>query len=69
MERVLTGILMVLAPMALAVSALAIGYSVDHPTWWNAAVHLAILGGITMMIYAVNFRFIPVFARRSWRFP
>jgi len=60
---------MVLAPLALAVSALAVGYSVDHPTWWNAAVHLAVLGGITMMIYAVNFRFIPVFARRSWRFP
>lgn len=60
---------MVLAPLALAVSALAVGYSVDHPMWWSAAVHLAVLGGITMMIYAVNFRFIPVFARRSWRFP
>lgn len=69
MERILTGILMVLAPLALAVAAVAVGYSVEHPAWWSAAVHLSVLGGITMMIYAVNFRFVPVFARRPWRFP
>lgn len=68
MERTLVGILMVLAPLALAVAAFAVGYSATHPAWWAAAVHLAVLGGITMMIYAVNMRFVPVFARRPWRF-
>lgn len=69
MERLLTGTLMALAPLALAVSALAMGFSVEHPAWWDAAMHLAVLGGITMMIYIVNYRFVPAFARRSWRLP
>jgi len=58
---------MFLAPLALAVAAFAVGYSATHPTWWTAAVHLAVLGGITMMIYAVNIRIVPVFARRDWQ--
>jgi hypothetical protein len=69
MERKLVGATMVLAPVALAVSALAAGWSVREPAWWQAAVHLAVLGGIALMIYGVNIRIVPVFARRTWRSP
>jgi hypothetical protein len=69
MERRLVGATLVLAPLALAVSALAAGWSVREPAWWSAAVHLAVLGGIALMIYGVNIRIVPVFARRSWRSP
>lgn len=69
MHRKLVGITMTLAPLAIAVAAFAVGYSATHPTWWSAAVHLAVLGGITMMIYAVNIRIVPVFGRRNWRNP
>ena len=67
MERKLVGVTLVLAPIALAVSALAAGWSAREPVWWQAAVHLAVLGAIAPMIYGVNIRIIPVFARRSWR--
>lgn len=69
MERKLVGATLVLAPVALAASALAAGWSVREPAWWPAAVHLAVLGGIALMIYGVNIRIVPVFARRSWRSP
>jgi hypothetical protein len=67
MERRLVGVTMTLAPVALAVSAIAAGVSLREPVWWRAAVQLAVLGGIAMMIYAVNIRVVPVFARRQWR--
>jgi len=57
---------MVGAAIALAAAALAAGVSPWEPTWWTAAVQLAILGGITPMIYAVNIRLVPMFARRQW---
>jgi hypothetical protein len=66
MERRLVGGTMVAAPVALAAAAIAVGMSTTSPAWWAAAVHLAILGGITLMIYAVNIRIVPVFARRPW---
>lgn len=69
MERRLVGATLVLAPLALAVSALAAGWSAREPVWWRAAVHLAVLGGIALMIYGVNIRIVPVFARRAWRSP
>jgi len=69
MNRKLVGTTMCLAPLALAIAAFAVGYSAMHPAWWTAAVHLAVLGGITMMIYAVNIRIVPVFARRDWKSP
>ncbi len=69
MERKLVGATLVVAPLALAVSALAAGWSAREPAWWQAAVHLAVLGGIALMIYGVNIRIVPVFARRSWRSP
>lgn len=67
MNRILVGVVMTLAPIALAVSAIAAGMSPAAPSWWRAAIHLAVLGGVTMMIYAVNIRVVPVFARRRWR--
>lgn len=67
MERKLVGATLVLAPVALATSALAAGWSAREPAWWQAAVHLAVLGGIALMIYGVNIRIVPVFARRPWR--
>lgn len=58
---------MIAAMAGFAVAALTVGFVPDHPLWWRAAVCLAVLGGITPMIYAVNIRVVPVFARRSWR--
>src|SRR5687768_11416699 len=69
MDRNLVGATMIAAPVALAVAAVAAGLSPEYPSWWSAAVHLAILGGIALMIYAVNIRIVPVFARRRWRSP
>jgi hypothetical protein len=69
MERKLVAGTLVAAPLALAASALAAGLSAREPSWWRAAVHLAVLGGIALMIYGVNIRIVPVFARRSWRSP
>jgi len=66
MNRRLVGATMVAAPVALAVAAVAAGLSPRYPAWWEAAVRLAVLGGITLMIYAVNIRIVPVFARRPW---
>lgn len=66
MERRLVGMTMVLAPLALAVAAMAAGYSAIAPSWWEAAVRLAVLGGITPMIYAVNVRIVPLYSRRQW---
>jgi len=67
MYRRLVAITLTTAPIALAVSAIAAGITTTAPSWWRAAVHLAVLGGIAMMIYGVNIRIVPVFARRSWR--
>jgi hypothetical protein len=60
---------LVAAMLAFAVSALAAGLTPYQPGWWRGAVSLAVLGGITPMIYAVNLRIIPVFARRIWPSP
>jgi hypothetical protein len=57
---------MVSAMLAFAVAALAAGLSLTQPGWWQAAVSLAVLGGVIPMIYAVNIRIVPVFSRRSW---
>jgi hypothetical protein len=57
---------MIAAMMALALAALTVGEVPARPTWWRAAVSLAVLGGIVPMIAAVNIRIVPVFARRTW---
>ncbi len=59
----------VVAVAAMAVSAGSAGMMLDRPRLWSAAVALAVLGGITPMIYAVNARILPVFSRRDWRSP
>jgi Cytochrome C and Quinol oxidase polypeptide I len=66
MGRYLVPAAMVAAMLAFAVSALAAGLTPYQPGWWRGAVSLAVLGGITPMIYAVNLRIVPVFARRTW---
>jgi len=66
MGRTLVPITMIAAVIAFAVAALTAGFSPYQPAWWRAAVALALLGGITPMIYAVNIRIVPVFARRPW---
>ena len=43
------------------------------PAWFPTAAgrgtrpSLAVVGGITPMIYAVNIRIVPVFSQRNWR--
>jgi hypothetical protein len=66
MGRYLVPATMALSMLAFAVAALATGMTPYQPGWWRGAVALAILGGITPMIYAVNIRILPVFARRNW---
>jgi len=67
MGRLLVPATMVASLLAFAAAALTVGRVPEHPTWWRAAVALAVLGGVTPMIYAVNIRVIPVFGRRQWR--
>ncbi|MCA9876773.1 MAG: hypothetical protein KC442_03295, partial [Thermomicrobiales bacterium] len=66
MGPLLTPAAMLSALMAFAVAALAAGLASYRPELWSGAVQLAILGGITPMIYAVNLRIVPVFSRRMW---
>jgi hypothetical protein len=56
-----------LATLAFAVAAFTAGLVPYRGWWWNPAVRLAVVGGITPMIYAVNVRIVPVFSRRNWR--
>ncbi|MCA9859932.1 MAG: hypothetical protein KC438_09425 [Thermomicrobiales bacterium] len=60
------GAAMSLALLALAVAVGVAGFTRTHPTWWQAAVWLAVLGGAFPMILAVNSRIVPVFSRRDW---
>jgi hypothetical protein len=59
----------VAAALAFAVAAASAGLTLERPRLWSAAVALVVLGGITPTIYAVNLRILPVFSRRSWRWP
>ncbi len=51
---------------AMAAAAFTVAFVPQHGNWWNAAVQLAVLGGFVPLIYAVNIRVVPVFARREW---
>lgn len=66
MGRYLVPAAMMAAMLAFATAALAAGLTPYRPALWPGAVGLAVLGGIIPMIYAVNIRIVPVFARRSW---
>ena len=69
MGKYLVPISMVGGMIGLATAALLIAFIPDHPTWWSAALSLAILGGIAPIIYGVNIRVVPVFGRRPWKHP
>ncbi len=63
------GAAMSLALLALATAMAFAGYSRTYPRWWEAAISLAVLGGVFPMILAVNTRIVPVFSRRDWVSP
>ncbi len=63
------GAAMSLVFVAFAVAMAVAGFSRTHPTWWEAAISLAVLGGVLPMILAVNSRIMPVFLRRDWVSP
>lgn len=65
----LLGFCMSMALMAMAVAMAFAGFARTHPTWWEASISLAVLGGILPMILSVNSRIVPVFSRRDWVSP
>lgn len=67
MQRVLIACCLTLAPLSLAVAMTATGMSATHPAWWAAAVRLAVLGGVTVMIYGINIHSVPEHSGRMWR--
>jgi hypothetical protein len=67
MGRILVPVTIVAAMAAFAVAAILAGFAPYQPSWWAAAVRLAVLGGIVPMIYAVTIRIVPVFSRRKWQ--
>ena len=66
MDNRLLGACMSLALATLAVAVAFAGFARAHPAWWEAAISLAVLGGIFPMILSVNSRIVPVFSRRDW---
>lgn len=68
-ERSIVGVAVTTAPMLLGFALLLAGYSQTHPAWWTAAVQLAVLGGITIMIYGVNVQALPMHSGKPWRYP
>jgi hypothetical protein len=62
----LLGATMSLALLALSIAVGVAGFAHSRPTWWEASISLAVLGGIFPMILAVNSRIVPVFSRRDW---
>lgn len=69
MQRSLIALSLVMAPIALAVALLAVGASPQQPVWWSASVALAILGGVTIMIYGINIHSVPEHSGRQWASP
>lgn len=56
-----------LGPLGMAVALFLAGYSQRHPQWWQPSVQLAVLGGITIMIYGVNVEALPTHSGKPWR--
>lgn len=56
-----------MGPIGLGVALALTGYSQTHGEWWTSSVHLAVLGGITIMIYGVNVQALPVHSGKQWR--
>lgn len=55
------------APIAMGTALALAGYSQTNPAWWTASVQLAVLGGITIMIYGVNVQALPAHSGKPWR--
>lgn len=55
------------APIAMGAALALAGYSQTNPAWWTASVQLAVLGGITVMIYGVNVQALPAHSGKQWR--
>lgn len=68
-ERSIIAVAVTAAPLAMGVALLLAGYSQTHGAWWTAAVQLAVLGGITIMIYGVNVQALPAHSGKNWRYP
>lgn len=68
-ERSITAVAVTAAPLAMGVALLLAGYSQTNGAWWTAAVQLAVLGGITIMIYGVNVQALPAHSGKNWRHP
>ncbi len=68
-ERSIIGVAVTAAPLAMGVALFLAGYSQAHGEWWTAAVQLAVLGGITIMIYGVNVQALPAHSGKQWRYP
>jgi hypothetical protein len=66
MQRFLIAFCLTVAPLAMAVALWATGYSAEHPAWWSASVQLAVLGGVTVMIYGINIHSVPAHSGRVW---
>ncbi len=66
-QRSIIALAVVMAPLAMGVALALAGYSQTHGAWWTGSVHLAVLGGITVMIYGVNVQALPAHSGKPWR--
>lgn len=66
-QRFIIALAVTMAPLAMGVALALAGRSQTHGAWWNASVHLAVLGGVTIMIYGVNVQALPVHSGKQWR--
>lgn len=68
-ERSIIAVAVTAAPLAMGVALLLAGYSQTNGAWWTSSVQLAVLGGITIMIYGVNVQALPAHSGKKWRYP
>ncbi len=66
-QRNIIALAVTAAPIAMAIALVLAGYSQTNGTWWTASVQLAVLGGISIMIYGVNVQALPVHSGKQWR--
>lgn len=68
-ERNIIAVAVTAGPLAMAVALFLAGYSQTNGAWWSGSVELAVLGGITIMIYGVNVQALPTHSGKAWRYP
>lgn len=66
-QRFIIAMAVITAPVAMGVALAMAGYSQSNGAWWTASVQLAVLGGITIMIYGVNLQALPAHSGKQWR--